>query len=258
MSASRLRGKLVVISGASSGIGSACAEVLAASGVRLALGARRLDRLQAMQTKLRELGARDVFVHALDVTAQESVDRFHEAVRGRCGETDILINNAGLASGLDPVVTGKDSDWQAMLDTNVYGLLRFTRKFLPGMLKAERGHIVNMGSIAGFFTYANGAVYAGTKHAVKAITGALRYELNGTPLRVSEIDPGMVETEFSLVRLQDDDKAKAVYSGMTPLTAHDIAECVEFAVSRPEHVNVDHVVVMPVDQASVYKTHRRP
>ncbi len=255
--AARLNGKVVVISGASSGIGEACAEVLAASGVKLALGARRLDRLKDLEVKLRELGALDVQALALDVTDQASVDRFHDGVRARFGETDILINNAGLAAGLDPVVTGKDADWQAMIDTNVYGLLRFTRKFLPGMIAAGRGHIVNMGSIAGFFTYANGAVYAGTKHAVKAITGALRYELNGTAIRVSEIDPGMVETEFSVVRLKDDDRAKAVYSGMTPLTARDIAECVEFAVARPAHVNIDHVIVMPVDQASVYKTHRR-
>jgi NADP-dependent 3-hydroxy acid dehydrogenase YdfG len=254
---SRLSGKVVVISGASSGIGEACAEVLAAHGVKLALGARRKDRLDAMAGKLRELGAQEVFTQVLDVTDQGSVDRFHDAVRAKFGDTDVLINNAGLAAGMDPVATGKDSDWQAMLDTNVYGLLRFTRKFLPGMLKAEKGHIVNMGSIAGFFTYANGSMYAGTKHAVKAITGALRYELNGTPLRVSEIDPGMVETEFSVVRLKDEDKAKAVYAGMTPLTARDIAECVEFALSRPAHVNVDHVIVMPVDQASVYKTHRR-
>ena len=256
MATNRLKGKVVVISGASSGIGEACAANLAAWGAKLALGARRLDRLEAMAGKLREQGAQDVFVRALDVTDQKSVDGFHDEVRAHFGETDILINNAGLAAGLDPVVNGKDSDWQAMLDTNVYGLLRFTRKFLPGMIAAKRGHIVNMGSIAGFFTYANGAVYAGTKHAVKAITGALRYELNGTPLRVSEIDPGMVETEFSKVRLKDDDRANAVYAGMTPLTAEDIAECVVFALSRPDHVNIDHVVVMPVDQASVYKTHR--
>ena len=150
-----------------------------------------------------------------------------------------------------------DDSIKRQLDINVYGLLRMTRRLLPEMLRQGRGHIVNMGSIAGFQTYANGAVYAGTKHAVKAITGALRMELNGTPIRVSEVDPGMVETEFSLVRLKDADKAKAVYQGMTPLTAYDIAECVYFATSRPPHVNIDHIIIMPTAQAAVYKVHRQ-
>jgi len=143
-----------------------------------------------------------------------------------------------------------------MLDTNVYGLLRLTRRLLPEMIKANRGHIVNMGSVAGFHTYANGSVYAGTKHAVKAITGALRLELSGTALRVSEIDPGMVETEFSEVRLKDAERAKAVYQGMIPLTGDDVAECVTFAVTRPAHVNLDHIIIMPQAQAAVYKVHR--
>jgi len=250
--------KVAVITGASSGIGEACAEAFAQAGWALALGARREARLVELAPKLRQLGSPEVMTTALDVTDEASVEAFAQKVEGRFAGIDVLVNNAGLAAGLDPVVDGKDSDWRAMLETNVYGLLRTTRRFLPRMIKQGKGHIVNMGSIAGFQTYANGAVYAGTKHAVKAITGALRLELNGTPLRVSEIDPGAVETEFSIVRLKDQTKADAVYQGMTPLTGKDIADCVLFVVTRPAHVNIDHIVIMPTDQASVYKTHRRP
>jgi NADP-dependent 3-hydroxy acid dehydrogenase YdfG len=249
--------KLAVITGASAGIGEACAEEFARHGWALALGARRVDRLESMAVRMRELGAPAVMCLPLDVRDLASIKSFHERVYGAFARVDLLVNNAGLAAGLDPVATGKDDDWEAMLETNVYGLLRLTREFLPKMIAANHGHIVNMGSIAGFQTYANGAAYAGSKHAVKAISGALRHELNGTAIRVSEIDPGMVETEFSLVRLQDETKAKAVYNGMTPLTGRDIAECVYFAASRPAHVNIDHIIVMPVDQASVHKTHRR-
>ena len=249
--------KVAVITGASAGIGQACAEIYAENGYSLVVGARRTDKLQALAPMLAKLGAKGIRVLALDVTDEKSVDAFHAETLKTYGQVDVLLNNAGLAAGLDPVVTGKDADWQAMLDTNVYGLLRVTRKFLPHMIEKNHGHVVNMGSIAGFHTYANGAVYAATKHAVKAITGALRLELNGTAIRVSEIDPGMVETEFSLVRLKDEAKAKSVYQGMTPLTGRDIAECVYFITSRPAHVNVDHLLIMPTDQASVYKTHRR-
>lgn len=251
------QGDIVVVSGASSGIGAATAEAYARAKATVVLGARRERRLQEMTPKLRELGAADVLALELDVASQESVDRFADGVLKRFGRVDVLINNAGLAAGLDPVATGKDADWQAMLDINVYGLLRMTRRFLPEMLKRDKGHIVNMGSIAGFHTYANGAVYAGTKHAVKAITGALRLEVNGSRVRVSEIDPGMVETEFSVVRLKDEVRAQAVYQGMTPLAAADIADCVVFATSRPAHVNIDHIVIMPTDQAAVHKVHRR-
>lgn len=249
--------RVCVITGASSGIGAACAAEYARHGWALALGARRTDRLEELGPELERLGSPHVITLPLDVRELESIDSFRDGVYEAFSSIDVLINNAGLAAGLGPVATGQDADWSAMLDTNVYGLLRLTRAFLPKVLAANRGHIVNMGSIAGFHTYANGAMYAGSKHAVKAITGALRLELNGTAIRVSEIDPGMVETEFSIVRLKDEDKAKAVYEGMTPLSGQDIADCVYFATSRPAHVNVDHIIVMPTDQASVYKTHRR-
>ena len=254
--AMNLKGKIVVISGASAGIGLATAESFAEMGATLVLGARRMNLLESARPVLIRAGAATVETWPLDVCDQDSVDRFHANVERVFGHIDVLVNNAGLAAGVDPVSSGKDDDWRAMLETNVYGLLRFTRRFLPAMIKRNSGHIVNMGSIAGFQTYANGSMYAGTKHAVKAISGALRHELNGTAIRVSEIDPGMVETEFSLVRLKDATKAKAVYQGMTPLTARDIAECVAFCVTRPAHVNIDHVIIMPTDQASVFKVHR--
>jgi 3-hydroxy acid dehydrogenase/malonic semialdehyde reductase len=248
--------KVVIITGASSGIGLACARAYAREGCKLLLGARRLDRLSALSDELLKAGAAEVLFQVLDVRDQASINTFADTAHKYFGHVDILINNAGLAAGLDSVETAKDADWDAMLETNVMGLLRVTRRFLADMRAAGKGHIVNMGSIAGFHTYANGAMYAGTKHAVKAISGALRLELNGTPIRVSEIDPGMVETEFSLVRLGEPSKAEAVYAGMTPLTADDIADCVLFATSRPPHVNVDHIIVMPTDQASIYRVHR--
>ena len=248
--------KVVIITGASSGIGLACARAYAREGCRLLLGARRLDRLSALSDELLKAGAAEVLFQVLDVRDQASINAFADTAHKYFGHVDILLNNAGLAAGLDSVETAKDADWDAMLETNVMGLLRVTRRFLADMRAAGKGHIVNMGSIAGFHTYANGAMYAGTKHAVKAISGALRLELNGTPIRVSEIDPGMVETEFSLVRLGEPSKADAVYAGMTPLTADDIADCVLFATSRPPHVNVDHIIVMPTDQASIYRVHR--
>lgn len=248
--------KTVVITGASSGIGEACAIIFAKAGYRIAIGARRIDRLEELAIKLKTSGAPDVLVLPLDVRNQNSVQEFSANIGKKFDKINVLINNAGLASGLDPVLTGKDEDWQAMIDTNVYGLLRVTRELLPAIIASGQGHIINMGSIAAFQTYANGAVYAGTKHAVKAITGALKLELNGLPVRVSSIDPGMVETEFSLVRLKDETKARGVYQGLIPLSAEDIAECVYFAASRPPHVNIDHILVMPTAQATVYKVHR--
>lgn len=250
---------VAAISGASAGIGSACAIALARAGYALALGARRGDRLSALAATIRrEFGDNfPVWHHQLDVTEKESIDTFHGACLAEYGHVDVLVNNAGLAAGLSPVTKGDDADWRAMIETNVYGLLCMTRRFLPDMLAQNQGHIVNIGSIAGITTYANGAVYAATKHGVRAISGALRLELNGTPIRVSEIDPGMVESEFSLVRLKDADKAKAVYAGMQPLTPADIADTVVFCVNRPAHVNIDQIVIMATDQASVGKVHRR-
>ncbi len=247
----------VVITGASSGIGAACARMFARSGSRLALGARRTDRLKHLAKELQDLGSPEVWISALDVRNSHSITHFQQEVLSKFSQVDILVNNAGLAAGLDPVASGDEADWQVMLDTNVLGLLKVTRAFLPDMIARSRGHIINLGSIAGFTTYAKGAAYAGSKHAVRAISGALRLELMGTGIRITEIDPGMVETEFSLVRLKDQAKADAVYAGMTPLSADDVADSVYFAATRPAHVNIDHIVLMPTDQASATQVYRK-
>lgn len=249
--------KVVVITGASSGIGQACALQYARHGHLLVLGARRVDKLKEIAAQCKQAGAKWVHAFHLDVCNIESINLFVESALKETKKIDILINNAGLALGVDPVSHGKEEDWEQMLNTNVLGLVKITKRFLQGMIELDNGHIVNIGSIAGFSTYAGGSVYAGTKHAVKAISGALRLELCGKKIRISEIDPGMVETEFSLIRFNNDvQAAQKVYHGMQPLNANDIAETVYFVTSRPAHVNIDHIIVTPSDQASVYKVHR--
>lgn len=250
--------KTVVITGASSGIGQACAELFAKHGYSIVLGARRFNKIISCAEFLSSRYDVDVTCSELDVRIESSVQNFLKESKNKHKKIDILINNAGLALGKDPIVSAKDSDWNTMIETNFLGLLRVTRAFLPGMIAENKGHVINIGSIAGFQSYAGGAVYAGTKHAVRAISQALREELYGTSVRVTEIDPGMVETEFSVVRFSGDNiKAKSIYSGMTPLTPTDIADTVFFATSRPEHVNVDSIVIQPTDQVSVGKVYRR-
>lgn len=243
--------RIAVITGASSGIGAASARQLARAGFHVVAGARRTDRLEALAE---EVGATTL---ALDVTDPASVTAFAAAVRDRHGHADLLVNNAGTGVGLDPVAEGRDHDWQAMMDTNVVGLLRVTRTFLPLLRAAPHAHIVNLGSIAGFEVYPGGAGYTASKHAVRAITDTLRLELNGEPIRVTEIAPGMVETEFSVIRFRGDTtKADDVYAGVQPLTADDIADCITWAVTRPPHVDIDFMVVRPVAQAASYKVAR--
>jgi NADP-dependent 3-hydroxy acid dehydrogenase YdfG len=244
--------RIAVVTGASSGIGAATARGLARAGFHVVAGARRSDRLQELAE---EVGATAL---ALDVTDPASVEAFRAAVADRHGRADLLVNNAGLAAGLDPVADGDERDWQAMLDTNVLGLLRVTRAFLPLLRAAPHAHVVNLGSIAGFEVYPGGAGYTASKHAVRAITGTLRLELNGEPIRVTEVAPGMVETEFSLVRFHGDaERADEVYAGVQPLTADDIADCIVWAVTRPPHVDVDLIVVRPVAQAAAHLVARR-
>jgi NADP-dependent 3-hydroxy acid dehydrogenase YdfG len=239
--------RIAVVTGASSGIGAATARQLARAGFHVVAGARRSDRLEPLAE---EVGATTL---ALDVTDPASVDAFAAAVADRHGHADLLVNNAGAALGLDPVADGRDQDWQTMLDTNVVGLLRVTRGFLPLLRAAPHAHIVNLGSIAGFEVYPGGAGYAASKHAVRAITKTLRLELNGEPIRITEIAPGMVETEFSLTRFHgDQSRADQVYAGVQPLTADDIADCVVWAVTRPPHVDIDLMVVRPVAQAAAH------
>ena len=196
---------------------------------------------------------------ALDVTDKKSIDAFVRQVSAKFGRIDVLVNNAGGAFGLAPIEKAVDEEWIGMWKVNVLGLMWMTRACLPLLRKAKHGHVVNIGSIAGFETYKGGAGYTAAKHAVRAITRTLRLELNGEPIRVTEIDPGLVETEFSLVRFRGDRKAaKAVYEGLKPLSAEDIAECVIFAVTRPPHVDIDEIVVRPVAQATTFMVARNP
>lgn len=240
--------RTAVVTGASSGIGAATARRLAAEGFEVFVGARRLDRLDALAT---EIGARAA---PLDVADPESVARFCEPI----GELNALVNNAGGALGLEPVSDADDERWRAMWEANVLGLVRMTRALLPALERSGDGHVVNVGSIAGFEVYPGGAGYAAAKHGVRAITETLRIELLGKPIRVSEIDPGMVETEFSVVRFGGDaERARKVYEGMTPLTGEDVADCIAWIVTRPSHVNVDLCVVRPRDQATATLVHRR-
>jgi NADP-dependent 3-hydroxy acid dehydrogenase YdfG len=244
--------RIAVVTGASSGIGAATARGLARTGFHVVAGARRTGRLRALAE---EVGATAL---TLDVDDPASVEAFRAAVADRHGHADLLVNNAGLAAGLDPIADGDERDWRAMLDTNVLGLLRVTRAFLPLLRAAPHAHIVNLGSIAGFEVYPGGAGYTASKHAVRAITGTLRLELNGEPIRITEIAPGMVETEFSMVRFHGDaERADEVYAGVQPLTADDLADCIVWAVTRPPHVDVDLMVVRPVAQAAAHLVARR-
>ena len=238
---------VAVVTGASSGIGEATARRLAADGFEVLLGARRLDRLEEVA---RVCGGR---AFALDVTDGASVDSFFSQVE----RVDLLVNNAGLASGREPIEEWDESRSRVMWETNVLGLLRMTRAALGRLEASGNGHIVNVGSIAGFETYPGGAGYTASKHAVRAITRTLRLELLGKPIRVTEIAPGLVETEFSVVRFDgDDEQAKKVYSGLQPLTADDIADCIAWAATRPPHVNIDEIVVRPRAQATARDVHR--
>ena len=244
--------RIAVVTGASSGIGEATARGLHAAGFSVVLGARREDRLMAVA---RELGGRGL---PLDVRDLASIDAFTAAIAAEYGQVEILINNAGLAAGLQPLAQGNDDDWVQMMETNVLGLLRVTRAMLPLLRRAPRAHIVNLGSVAGFEVYPGGVGYTASKHAVRAITKTLRLELMGEPIRVTEIEPGMVETEFSLVRFKGDrEKASIVYQGMQPLTGADIADCIVWVVTRPPHVNVDEMVVRPIAQATVRDVARK-
>lgn len=248
-------GKTAVVTGASSGIGEATARALAAAGYHVFVGARRRDRLEALAA---QIGGTAL---PLDVTDPESVAGFVAAVLeagDRRGMLHLLVNNAGGALGLDRVEESLDERWRTMFETNVLGTARMCRALIPALAASGDGHIVNLGSIAGFETYPGGAGYTAAKHAERALTRTLRLELLGRPVRVTDIAPGLVETEFSLVRFDGDaERAASVYRGMTPLSADDVADCVIWAVTRPPHVNIDEIVVRPRDQASATQVHRR-
>jgi NADP-dependent 3-hydroxy acid dehydrogenase YdfG len=240
-----------VVSGASSGIGAATARALAGAGFAVVLGARRLEAIGSIAA---ELGPPARAVH-LDVTKPDSVKEFCDEV----GDCRVLVNNAGGALGLEPIAEADEAQWQQMYDTNVLGTLRMTKALLPRLIASGDGVVVNMGSIAAIEPYPGGAGYNAAKAGVRAISDVLRMELLGKPVRVSEIDPGMVETDFSLVRFGGDaERAGAVYRGVTPLTAGDIAECILFMVTRPSHVDIDQLVIRPRDQARAHLVHRSP
>jgi len=232
--------RTAVVTGASSGIGAATVRRLAREGFDVIGGARRIDRLREV---CESAGARALPV---DVRDRSSVESFVAEIQ-RC---DVLVNNAGGAHGLEPIAQADDEHWRTMWETNVFGLMLVTRALLPLLESSGDGHIVNIGSIAGFETYPGGAGYTSAKHGVRAVTRTLRLELLGKPIRVTEIDPGLVETEFSIVRLGSEERAARVYEGMTPLTGDDIADCIAWAVTRPRHVNIDEMVVRPVAQAT--------
>ncbi|HWH69511.1 MAG TPA: SDR family NAD(P)-dependent oxidoreductase [Candidatus Sulfotelmatobacter sp.] len=253
-----LKDKWVLITGASSGFGAAAARAFAAEGAKLLLGARRLERLEKVAAQARQVGAAEVHFRGLDVSQTASVSTFMDWARQQTDRLDVLINNAGGAQGLDTVAEGKDEDWETMVQTNVLGVLRVTRAALPLMLKNPGSSILNIGSVAGHTAYEGGAAYCAAKAGELQITRALRLELNGTGIRVSTVDPGMAETEFSVVRFKGDaTRARKVYEGTQPLTAEDIADILLWVASRPAHVNIDEMIVKPVDQAAIHKVHRR-
>jgi len=257
-SKSRLAEQVVLVTGASSGIGAACARTFAAGGARLLVAARRLDRLAALADELNALGAAEVRTEELDVRDAAAVAERIESLPESWRAIEVLINNAGLSRGLAPLQDGLLDDWNEMIDTNVRGLLHVDRAVVPLMVARGRGTVVHIGSIAGHEVYPGGSVYCATKHAVRAITGALRLDLVGSGVRVCSIDPGMTETEFSEVRFHGDKrKAAAVYRGMKPLRAEDVAEVVLFASTRPDHVDLAEILLLPTDQASATNVHRR-
>jgi NADP-dependent 3-hydroxy acid dehydrogenase YdfG len=240
--------RTAVITGASSGIGAATARALAGEGYRTVLGARRLDRLEELAA---EIGGEAI---ALDVTDPVSVESFAASV----GACDVLVNNAGGALGLDSIAAADEEKWLTMYESNVMGQMRMTRALLPKLIESGDGHVVGVTSIAAIEPYLGGAGYNAAKHAQRAMLRVLRQELLGQPVRVTEVAPGMVETEFSVVRFGgDEDAARRVYDGMQPLSAEDVAECIRWALTQPPHVNVDEIIVRPRDQATATAVHRR-
>lgn len=247
---------LAIITGATAGIGEATSELLALEGYDLILTGRRKDRLEALAKRLSANG-NSILPLCFDVSNKGEVESSLKEIQIKLSDVTVLINNAGLALGTDLVQGADFTDWDQMIDTNVKGLLYMTRLILPHMIENKKGHIFNIGSVAGRWSYRGGAVYCATKFAVRAISEGLRMDLAGTGVRVTNIEPGMVNTEFSLVRLGDEKKALEVYDGLEALSAKDIAECILWSMTRPAHVNIQEMVVFPTDQAAVGQVHRK-
>ena len=254
---SSIKNKIVLITGASSGFGEACAKLFAKNGAKLILAARRKNRLDLLCKELKRKYGSETTALELDVRNRRQVEKIIGNLPAKWKNIDILINNAGLSRGLDKIQEGSIQDWEEMLDTNVKGLLYVSRAVLPLMVKRNSGHVVNIGSIAGHEVYPKGNVYCASKHAVDAITKGMRMDLNGTNIKVTTIDPGLAETEFSLVRFRgNSEKAEAVYKGLEALTADDIADAVYYAVTRRTNFVVAEMVLLPLCQASAQVVHR--
>ncbi len=254
-----LAGRTVVVTGASAGIGRAVALAFGSAGCRLVLAARRREKLAELENALRDRHGAESLTIELDVRDRGAVESTLGALPSAWSQVDLLINNAGLGRGLDKLQEGNPDDWDEMIDTNVKGLLYVTRALLPGMVARKRGHVINIGSVAGREVYPGGNVYCASKFAVKALTRALKVDLLGTPIRVSTIDPGMVETDFSVVRFRgDEERAAKVYQGLKALSAEDIADIALWIAARPPHVDITELVVMPTAQATAMLNHREP
>jgi len=253
-----LNDKTVFITGASSGIGAAAAAYFARAGARLLLCARRLNALETLRDQLRAQYHVSVHTFQLDVCDHKAVKEAMNNLPEAFSKIDVLLNNAGLAAGLDFFQEASVDDWEVMIDTNIKGLLYVTKAILPSMIARNTGHIINIGSIAAHTVYPKGNVYCATKHAVKALSESLRMDLFGTKIRVSTIDPGAVETNFSMIRFKgDQDRASAVYAGMTPLMPEDIADAILYCVNCPPHVNISDIIIMPTDQAAATMVFRQ-
>lgn len=252
-----IKEKIILITGASSGIGEACARLFASVGARLILAARRLDKIDALAAELKKNHGTQCLTLCLDVRQQKAVETGILSLPSNWQAIDILINNAGLALGSDAIQNGSLNNWDTMIDTNVKGLLYVTHAILPGMLQRNQGHIVNIGSIAGQEAYPNGNVYCASKHAVRAISKTMRIDLIGTPIRVTEIAPGAVNTEFSTVRWNSPERAKLFYDDFEPLLAEDIADAIYYSITRPAHVDIAEITIMPTVQASANHLYKK-
>lgn len=252
-----MKDKIVFVSGASAGIGYFTATTFAREGARLILAARRESRLERLAQRLNKEHGTTCVCLKIDVRSQKDVIKQINSLPARWRKIDVLVNNAGLSRGLSKIHEGEIDDWEEMIDTNIKGLLYVSRLIIPWMVKNKKGHIINISSIAGHEVYPGGNVYCSTKHAVDALTKGMQLDLVDTPIRVSSVDPGMVETEFSIVRFHGDKKrAKDVYNGLKPLTGKDVAEAVLFCATRPAHVNIHQLRIMPSCQASATVSHR--
>lgn len=251
-----LEDKIILVTGASSGIGEACARLCAEHGAKLILSARRVERLQELAQELTQQQGKEHHILSLDVQDADQVVQQLKNLPVKWRDIDVLINNAGLALDTLPIQEGIAAHWDTMIDTNIKGLLYVSRAVLPGMIERNSGHIVNIGSIAGHECYPNGNVYAATKHAVHAISKSMRLDLLGKPIRVTEIAPGAVETEFSEIRWKDKQRAKEFYQAIKPLHADDVADAIVYCLTRPARMDIEQMIIMPTVQASANHMHR--